>query len=205
MIAVYLIFGILAISIISVLVLRFLLRGGSPTHNGISRSDLCRYLAYLLQRALANGGTVHVEPEGFKAAVNITKHEHLRKPTTISVKLSSGYVSRDALANVADAMSRFGIECDLKYTKSRRLLHSLTASVAGDDTDTPDAVVDIIGKMFDALGAGDSRTYSVSIYGPMKFGMSTDDGDVVKHTSNYLTGWAVGFVVGKIWRWMRGA
>jgi hypothetical protein len=204
-IAVYLIFGILAVFTLSVLVLRFLLRGGSPTHNGISRSDLCRYLAYLLQRALANGGTVHVEPEGFKAAVNITKHEHLRKPTTISVKLSSGYVPRDALTDVADVMSRFGFECKLKYTKSRRLLHSLTISLTDDHSGTPDAVVDIISKIFNALGAGDGRTFSVSIYGPMKFGMSTDDGDVVKHTSNYLTGWAVGFVVGKIWRWMRGA
>jgi hypothetical protein len=122
MIAVYFILGILLLF----LLLRFLFHGRIPKYNGISGSELSRYFAYLLQQALADGGTVHVEPEGFKAAVNITKHEHLKKPTIISVKLSAGYVALNAIADVFTGMSAMGYKCKLKRRKKGTFTKMIT-------------------------------------------------------------------------------
>jgi hypothetical protein len=175
------------------------------THKGVSKSNLVRYLAYLLQHALADGGSLRLEPDNFKAAVILTKREHQTKPSSVVLKVSSGYVDRAALANVADRMTQIGFHCDLKYTKSRHLLHSLRITLPVDGASSPATVVDTINKIFGAFGVGEPLTYTIDLYGPLKRGYSADDGDVFKRTSNYMTGYAIGFVVGKFWRMMRGA
>ena len=198
--AIYLIVGALVV----LLFFRALLRGRIPKYNNISKSDLTRYFAYLFQQALADGGTVHLEAEGYKAAVNITRREHLKKPTTISIKLSSGYVPRQTIADVANRMSSLGYQSNLKFTRARRAVHSLTISLNDTDALTPSAIVDVVSKMFDVMGVRQDSTYSVFVYGPLKPGCLPEDGDVVKRSPGFRAGWVVGFIAGKIWRFMRG-
>jgi hypothetical protein len=201
MIAIYLIFGILILFFLR----WFFFSGRIPKYNGLSQPELIRYFSYLFHHALADGGTVHVEPEGFKAAVNVTKQEHLKKPTTIKIKLSSGYVARSAIADVSNAMSKLGYECKLNYTNSNHSLHSMTIALNGIDSFTPTSVVDIIGKIFDVIGASNERTYEVFVYGPLKAGFVPEDGIVIKHTRSLKFGRAVGFIIGRILRITRGA
>ncbi len=125
MIYLYIFLGLIAV----LFLFSFLSVGRIPKYGGISYSNLSRYLTYLLEKALANGGTVHIQPEGMKGGMNITKREYVKKPAKVFITLSSGYIPRNDIAKVSERFKRDGIDHKLHYTNYHNALHRLTLGI----------------------------------------------------------------------------
>ncbi|MFA5833346.1 MAG: hypothetical protein WDA22_07715 [Bacteroidota bacterium] len=184
-------------------IIRLFFVGRVPLYRGISFSGLTQYLAYLLEKALADEGTVHVEAEGNQTAINILKRLYLKKPAKIFITLSAGYIPRANLVMLAKKFERNGILFKTRYTNYYHKLNRVIIEIPFGDHPATD-VLSIFRTILHELGIDEMPTFTVSVYGPLNQGFVYEDGDVVKHPTGFVIGKALGFFVGRIVRFLNG-
>jgi hypothetical protein len=191
---------ILLVALLILVALVLLLRPGQIDFGGLSELDLQRYITYAA-KALADGGWVHVQVDGFNAPIGLKKNV-LKRGSTLIVRVSSGEHSREAVQAVADSLKKENIEYRLTYSRKRRLPRWSDVEFQIDDPLMPSACTHVIKKMSQALGATGDK-YTVTLGGPFASGFPPTDGEVIPHSKSTTLGFNLGFWVGSIVRLFR--
>lgn len=188
------------VALIAFALLFFFLRPAQRDFGGLSELELQRYIAYTA-RALADGGWVRVQVEGFSAPIGIKK-EVLKRGSNLIVQVSSGEHSRESIQAVADLLESKGIDYRLTFSRKRRLPRWTEVKLQIDDPLMPSSCTHVIQQMSTALGAtGD--TFAVSLWGPFAPGFPATDGDVIPHPKSHNFGFVLGSWIGSLLRVFR--
>jgi hypothetical protein len=190
--------GLIAFIILAWLVL---LRPGKREFEGLSETQLQRYVAYSAA-ALANGGWISIRCSGHSGSVTLRKRELKKSPFRLFVRFSVDDGKRESVTRVAEALERSGIEHRRIYT--RRLGSPRAVEVTLDSTDPvmPAACTHIVRKMLESLGAVTSA-YTVFLAGPFKSGFSPEDGEVIPRNASWRYGHTLGYLLGSLARSFR--
>jgi hypothetical protein len=166
------------------LIFRLLALESVPQRAGLTASELKRYIKHLAT-ALADRGSITLEPGGSSCELQIAKREPKRSPAVLALRFRSGSISRARLAKVYAVFVDSGAELELKRTRIRRLVKEIRLSFESDDPLTPTAINNAITSTLPALGIEGRSDFAVVCYGPFKPGFTHADGDVIPHSVSY--------------------
>lgn len=185
------------VTLIALALLLLLLRPARRDFGGLSELELQRYIAYGA-KALADGGWLRIQVDGFNAPIGIKKRV-LKRESNLIVQVSSGDHSRESVQAVAHSLESEGIDYRLTYSRKRRLPRWTEVRLQVDDPLMPSSCTHVIKQMSKALGAtGD--TFAVSLWGPFAPGFPPEDGDVIPHPKSHNFGVALGSWIGSLLR-----
>jgi hypothetical protein len=170
-----------------------------PKYKGLSLPQIQKYVAYASE-ALSGGGQLEIEPKGFRSPIRLEKKVHKSKEDSIIISMRSGFNSRGNISAASEALNREGIEHRLIYTRKRNLPRRLYVSLPAENKFGSSAATHIIRILCEAIGAGDSPSFSITCWGPYNNGYTIADGEIIEKPISFRVGHFIGYIGGALYR-----